>query len=229
MENKIPNHIGVIIDGNRRWAKEKGLPSFEGHRRGYANVKNLINWVQKQGIKILTVFVFSTENWNRSEKEVNYLMKLLTKGMNDFKRNIKKINKDDIKIKVIGTRDKLPPPLKKSIEDIEELTRNNKKMIVNFALSYGGRAEITSAVKSIIEKKILPEDITEDVISQNLWTSDLDFLIRTGKEQRISNFLLWQSAYSELYFFTKYWPEFNEKDLEVALNEYSHRKIRRGK
>lgn len=225
----VPNHIGIIIDGNRRWAKERGLPAFEGHRQGFSKVKELIDWVKNRGIAVLTIFVFSTENWNRPKKEVDYLMKLLSSGINDFKKNIKKINKDGIKIKIIGLRAKLLPSLKKAIEDIEGLTKNNKKMTLNIALSYGGRAEITEAFKNIIKKKIPADKITEDVISQNLWTSDLDFLIRTGKEQRISNFLIWQSAYSELYFYPKYWPDFTEKDLDEALADYSNRKRRFGK
>ena len=225
----IPNHIGVIVDGNRRWAKERGLPAFEGHRRGFARVKDLIGWVKKRGIAVLTIFVFSTENWNRPKKEVASLMKLLALGINDFKKNIKKLNEDGISVKIIGLRDKLPSFLKKATKDIEGLTKNNEKMTLNIALSYGGRAEITEAFKNIIKKKIPADKITEDVISQNLWTSDLDLMIRTGKEQRISNFLIWQSAYSELYFYPKYWPDFTEKDLDEALADYSERKRKFGR
>ena len=225
---KIPHHLGIIIDGNRRWAKEKGLPTFEGHRRGLKKIKELLKWSKNRGIKILTLFVFSTENWKRSKNEVNYLMRLLSRGLNDFKKNIKKINKYGMKIRVIGQRKRLPEYLKKEVQDIEELTKNNKDFVLNFALSYGGRAEIIEAIKNIIKKKIPPAKITEDIISQNLWTSDLDLLIRTGKEQRISNFLIWQIAYSELYFCPKYWPDFTEKDLDEALLDYARRQRRFG-
>ncbi len=226
---KIPHHLGIIIDGNRRWAKEKGLPTFEGHRRGLKKIKELLKWSKNRGIKILTLFVFSTENWKRSQNEVNYLMRLLSRGLNDLKKNIKKINKYGMKIRVIGKRKRLPEYLKKEVQDVEDLTKNNKDFVLNFALSYGGRAEIIEAIKNIIKKKIPPAKITEDIISQNLWTSDLDLLIRTGKEQRISNFLIWQVAYSELYFCPKYWPDFTEKDLDEALLDYVRRQRRFGK
>jgi len=225
----IPHHLGIIIDGNRRWAKEKGLPGLEGHRQGFKKVKDSIDWCQKRGIKILTLFVFSTENWQRSKVEVNYLMRLLKQGLSDFKKNIQKTNKKGIKIKAIGSKEKLPEFLRKEIKEIEELTQDNDKMTVNFALSYGGRAEITEAIKNIIQKKIPPEKINENIISQNLWTSDVDLIIRTGKEQRISNFLIWQAAYSELYFFKKYWPDFSEMDLDEAILDYSQRRRRFGK
>jgi len=226
---EIPSHLGIIIDGNRRWARERGLPTFEGHRRGLERIKELINWAKKRGVKILTFFVFSTENWKRSKREVDYLMKLLQKGLDDFKKNLKRINQEGIKIKVIGQKEQLPKNLQKTIEEVEGLTKNNKEMVLNFALSYGGRAEIVQAIKNIIKKKIPPEKINEETIKENLWTSDVDLIIRTGKEQRISNFLIWQAAYSELYFSPKYWPDFTEKDLDEALQDFSHRQRRFGK
>lgn len=224
--NNIPHHLGIIIDGNRRWAEEKSLPALQGHRKGMEKVEKTIIWSLNKGIKILTLFLFSTENWKRSKREVNYLMALIKRSFS--KKNVEKINKEGIIIKVIGQRERLPLPLQKLIKEAEELTENNKKMILNFALSYGGRAEIVEAIKKIIGKKIPPERITEEIISQNLWTTDLDLFIRTGKEQRISNFLLWQSAYSELYFCKKYWPDFTEKDLDEALEEYGRRQRRFG-
>lgn len=226
---KIPNHLGVIVDGNRRWAKERSLPVFMGHHKGLDKVKELINWCQKRGIKILTLFVFSTENWKRSKNEINFLMKLLQQALNDFKKNIKKINKEGIKIKIIGQKKRLPESLQKTIKEVEALTKNNGKMTVNFALSYGGRTEIIEAIRQIIKKRISPEKITEDTIKKNLWTSDVDLIIRTGKEQRISNFLIWQAAYSELYFPQKYWPDFTEKDLDQALKDFSCRERKFGK
>jgi len=222
---KIPYHLGIIIDGNRRWAREKGLPAFEGHRKGLAKVKELIKWSKERGVKILTLFVFSTENWKRAKREVNFLMKLAKSAIAD---NLKELHREGIKVRIIGQRERLPKSVQKIIKETEELTRNNKKMTLNFALSYGGRAEIVETIKKLIEKKIPPEKITEDMISQNLWTSDVDLIIRTGKEQRISNFLIWQAAYSELYFCQKYWPEFSEKDLDEALEEYNLRQRRFG-
>jgi len=224
--SEVPYHLGIIIDGNRRWAKERGLPAFEGHRQGLENVRKAVFWCKNRGIKILTLFVFSTENWKRSKIEVNYLMKLFKQAIN--KQNIQKFHKQGIKIKVIGQREKLAKSLEKTIEDVEELTKNNKEMVLNFALSYGGRADIVETVKKIIKKKIPIEKITEDVISQNLSASDLDLMVRTGKEQRISNFLIWQAAYSELYFCEKYWPAFTENDLDKTFKEYNRRQRRFG-
>jgi len=226
MKEKTINHLGIIIDGNRRWAKKRGLPTFEGHKKGIDKVKKAIEWANKRGIKNLTFFVFSTENWKRSKKEVDYLMKLAEEMIKDYEDTAKK---EKIRIRVIGQKEKLPKSLQKEIEKVENSTKNNKKMTVNFALSYGGRNEIVEVVKKIIEKKIPLEKINEKTISQNLWTTDLDLLIRTGKEKRLSNFLLWQSAYSELYFSSKYWPDFTEKDLEKALNNYYSRQRRFGK
>ena len=224
---KIPHHLGIIIDGNRRWAKERGLPALEGHRRGLERLKELIDWSKERGIKVLTLFVFSTENWKRSKVEVNYLIRLFGQALS--KKNIQKIHQEGIKIRVIGQRERLPGSLQKTIKDVEELTKSNKGMVLNFALSYGGRAEIVEAIKNVIKKKIPLEKITEDMISQNLWTSDVDLIIRTGKEQRISNFLIWQATYSELYFCPKYWPEFSEKDLDRALQQYACCQRRFGK
>jgi len=221
---KIPLHLGIILDGNRRWATEKGLPAFEGHKKGLEKIKKVVNWCKERGVKTLTLFVFSTENWKRPKTEVNYLMQLAEK----MELHFGEISKQDIKIRVIGQRDKLPGAVKLSIKKIEELTKNNKAMTLNFALSYGGRAEIVEAVKKIMRQKIPLSKINEDLISENLWTSDLDLIIRTGKEQRISNFLIWQAAYSELYFFKKYWPDFDETDLDEAISEYVKRKRRFG-
>ncbi|HOW13021.1 MAG TPA: polyprenyl diphosphate synthase [Candidatus Pacearchaeota archaeon] len=226
MKEKTINHLGIIIDGNRRWAKKRGLPTFEGHKKGIDKVKKAIEWANKREIKNLTFFVFSTENWKRSKKEVDYLMKLAEEMIKDYEDTAKK---EKIRIRVIGQKEKLPKSLQKEIEKVENSTKNNKKMTVNFALSYGGRNEIVEVIKKIIEKKIPLEKINEKTISQNLWTTDLDLLIRTGKEKRLSNFLLWQSAYSELYFSSKYWPDFTEKDLEKALNDYYSRQRRFGK
>lgn len=221
----IPKHLGVILDGNRRWAEERGLPAIMGHRRGAKKSDELIKWAKERGIKTLTLFVFSTENWKRPKREVDFLMGLVKKKINS---NLAKINQEKIRIKIIGQKEKLDKNLQESIERAEEATKNNQAINVNFALSYGGRAEIVEAIKNIIKTKVAPEKIDEKTVSQNLWTSDLDLLIRTGKEQRISNFLIWQAAYSELYFCPKYWPDFCEHDLDEALDSYSRRQRRLG-
>jgi undecaprenyl diphosphate synthase len=224
--DQLPYHLAIILDGNRRWAKEKGLPVFEGHRKGLETVKRIINYCKKKGIKILTLFVFSTENWERGRKEVSYLMRLAKKAIGN---HFKHLHKDKIRVRVIGQKETLPKSLQKEIVEIEKLTEENKGMTVNFALSYGGRAEIIEAIKKIIEKKIPSKKITENTVKENLWTSDVDLIIRTGREQRISNFLIWQAAYSELYFYPKYWPDFAEKDLDEALSDYARRQRRFGR
>ncbi len=223
---KTPKHLGIILDGNRRWAKEKGLPVFEGHKKGLEKIKKVVEWCKEKGIKILTLFVFSTENWKRSKKEIDYLMGLVKKAMNV---DLKEASKQGIKVRVIGERERLPKIVQKAIEKIERTTKKNKKITLNLALSYGGRGEIVQAVKNIVKKKVPAKRITEDLISKNLWASDLDMIIRTGKEQRISNFLIWQAAYAELYFFTKYWPDFSKRDLNIALLYYSRRQRRFGR
>lgn len=224
--SKIPHHVGIIMDGNRRWEREKGLPAFTGHQKGLEVLEKAIEWSKEKKIKTLTIFAFSTENWQRPKKEIGFLMKLVEKALSqDFKKYIKA----GVKIKIIGQRENLPKALRVSLKAIEKLTKNNRAMTLNIALSYGGRAEIAEAIKNIIKKKIAPERITEKTISENLWTSDLDLLIRTGKEQRLSNFLIWQAAYSELHFCNKYWPDFTEKDLDKALEDYASRQRRLGR
>lgn len=224
--SKIPHHLGIIMDGNRRWALSKGLPVFKGHVKGTETLRKIVDHCRGIGIKNLTVFAFSTENWQRPQREVSFLMNLCKRA---FNKDTEKLVKNSIKVRIIGDKQKLPKKLVSILEKIEEATKNNQDMVFNIALSYGGRAEIASAVKNIIKKRIDPEKINERTISENLWTSDLDFLIRTGKEQRISNFLIWQSAYAELYFSEKYWPDFTEKDLDKALEDFAARNRRRGK
>ena len=223
---KVPNHLAIILDGNRRWAKEKGLPAFEGHRKGLETVKKIINYCKEKGIKVLTLFIFSTENWKRGKEEINYLMELARKAL---KGHFKHLHKSKIRVRVIGQREKLSKAFQEEIAKVEKLTRDNIEMTVNFALSYGGRAEIVEAVKKIIKNKIPLRKVNENTIKENLWTSDVDLIIRTGREQRISNFLIWQAAYSELYFYPKYWPDFSEKDLDKALADFDRRQRKFGK
>lgn len=229
LKMKIPYHLGIIIDGNRRWAKERGLSSFEGQKKGLDNVHKIGDWAKKKGVKILTLYAFSTENWKRTKQEVRYLMKLLSEAFS--KKNVKKLHQKGTKVQVIGQRERLPKFLQKKIETAERITKNNKENILNLAISYGGRPEIIQAVKNIIKKRIPADKITEEVINKNLWTTGLpdpDLIIRTGSEQRLSNFLTWQSVYSELYFTKKYWPDFTEKDLDMALLDFSLRQRRFG-
>jgi undecaprenyl diphosphate synthase len=223
---KIPHHLGIILDGNRRWAKERGLSSFEGHRKGLEKITDVVKWCRKRDIKILTLFVFSTENWNRSKEEVDYLMQLANRAV---RNSSKDVSEQGIKVRVIGDKGKLPPFVLRTIEEVEDETKDNKEMTLNFALSYGGRSEIVQAVKKIVASGIAADQVTESLVSENLWTTDLDLIIRTGKEKRISNFLIWQAAYSELFFYEKYWPDFTESDLQAALEDYANRKRRFGK
>ena len=227
----IPKHIVLFPDGNRRWAKTHGLASLEGHKKGYEQIKLLCRWCESRGVKTLTAFGFSTENWNRSPEEVAYLMRLLEDGLLMFK-NDKEIMEKGLKIKVIGQREPLPKSLQNTIVEMEELTKNNTNFQLNLAISYGGKWDILQAVKKIVEEKIPTENIDEALMESHLSTAGLpnpDLIIRAGGEMRLSNFVLWQAAYSELYFSPKMWPEFTEDDFVQALEEFDRRTRRFGK
>ena len=229
--NLIPTHIVLFPDGNRRWAKKQGVSTKEAHWIGYQNLIKFCTWCKKRGVKTLTAFGFSTENWKRPEEEVKYLFKLFEKGLKLNIENIKKTKKDGIRIRIIGQKDKLPKSLQKTIQAVEKLTKNNSDINLNLAVSYGGRWDILQALKAIMKQRVPVENITEDLVGRHLSTSDLptpDLIIRAGGEKRLSNFLLWQAAYSELYFSNKLWPDFNEKELDKALKEYSRRRRRFG-
>jgi undecaprenyl diphosphate synthase len=223
MNNKtdIPHHIAIIMDGNRRWAKAKGLPVASGHKHGYENFKKIAKACFNEGVKILTVYAFSAENWKRNKTEVSFLMDLFE---NVLENEIKFFKDNKIKLNVIGQIERLPNKLQKLISESTNETRNNKNGTLNLAISYGGRAEILDAVKKSIKEKKPFEDC--------LYTAnqpDPDILIRTGGEMRLSGFLPWQSVYSELYFSEKMWPDFNENDLKNAIKEFQNRKRRFGK
>jgi len=225
----IPQHIVLFPDGNRRWARQRNLNTLEGHKQGYNNLLDFSEWCKNRGVKVLTAFGFSTENWNRTKEEVDYLMKLLESCLID---NLDKYNKEGTRVRVIGQRDRLPEPLKKAIVTVEEATKNNDKLFLNLAISYGGKWDILNAVKNIIKEGIEPEKIDEKLFEEHLSTAGLpapDFIIRAGGEMRMSNFVLWQAAYSELYFCPKYWPDFTEQDLDEALTEFDQRQRRFGK
>ncbi|OGY46157.1 MAG: di-trans,poly-cis-decaprenylcistransferase [Candidatus Buchananbacteria bacterium RIFCSPHIGHO2_02_FULL_38_8] len=222
-------HIGIIMDGNRRWAKNQGLPSLEGHRRGYDKMKEVTKWCIKRDIKILTVYAFSTENWNRSKKEVEYLMNLFRLALS---KDIAEMDKQGVKVKVIGQQERLAPDIQAMVKEAEAKTKNNKKLLFNVAISYGGRPDILQAIKKLVKQKIPAAKITEELISKNLWThgiADPDLIVRTSGEYRLSGFLTWQSVYSELIFIKKHWPDFGENDLDKIIKEYNKRQRRFGK
>ncbi|NCN07195.1 di-trans,poly-cis-decaprenylcistransferase [Candidatus Falkowbacteria bacterium] len=222
-------HIAFIMDGNRRWAKDQGLPSLEGHKAGYDKMKDVGDWCIDRGIKHITVYAFSTENWKRSQTEVDYLMRLLE---NALTKELYEFNKRGIRLKVIGSRDRLPKSVVKAIDNAEAETANNNKGILNMAINYGGRLEIVEAVKKIIDQKKSSIEVTEDLVSNNIWTvgqPDPDILVRTSGEQRLSNFLTWQVVYSELFFIEPHWPAFSEEDLDKIIEDYHNRNRRFGK
>ena len=229
----LPKHIGLIMDGNRRWAKAKMLPIKLGHKQGAETLKKIVRYANKIGIKHLTVYAFSTENWRRSEEEVDALMNLLQNYLNDF---TKEADTENIVIRVLGDVTELSEDLQRGIASTIERTKNNTGIIFNIALNYGGRAEMIKAVKEISEEvkngKVKTEDITEEMISNHLYTKgqpDPDLIVRTSGEMRLSGFLMWQSTYSEILFLDKYWPDFSEKDLDNAIENYQQRKRNLGK
>ncbi len=223
----LPKHIAIIMDGNRRWAKERNLPSGVGHKEGAETMEKIVRYANKIGIKYLTVYAFSTENWKRSKEEVDGLMLLLQNRLDSF---AKRASTSNIKINVIGNTSELSSGLQKSIQNAINKTAENTGTCFNVAFNYGGRAELVRATKLIAEKvktgELNIDDITEDTIQNNLYTAgmpDPDLLIRTAYELRTSNFLPWQIVYSEFYFTKKYWPEFSEEDLDLAIEEFKRR------
>ena len=224
---KMPKHIAIIMDGNRRWAREKGLDPKQGHREGAKTLEKIVRYANKIGLEYITVYAFSTENWKRSEDEVGALMILLQKYLDDYS---KRADTENIKVKVLGDITRLSEGMQKSIKKCMERTKNNTGVVFNIALNYGSRNEIVSAVKNIAyevkNENINVEDITEDTISNNLYTAgepDPDLLIRTSGELRLSNFLLWQLAYTEFLFIDKHWPDFSEDDIDMAIEVFQKR------
>ena len=226
-ETNVPRHVAIILDGNGRWAKAHGLPRNAGHLRGAKAVEDILTDARDLGIRYLTVYAFSTENWSRPESEVNALMKLLKEYLVG---SIKKSMKNQVRCRVIGERSRLSPDILASIEKLEEATKENTGLQFTIAINYGSRDEITRAVRRLssrVEKgELRAEDITEEMIGRELDTADLpdpDLLIRTCNEQRVSNFLLWQLAYTELYFTPVAWPDFDRGELEQAIRAYASR------
>src|SRR4051812_40219242 len=224
----VPYHVGIIMDGNGRWAQQRGRPRLVGHQAGVDNIRRILESSVKFGIKVLTIYAFSTENWHRPPEEVSGLMMLL--GMT-IRRQLNELHKNGVQIRHSGRMDGIDPELQKQIRHALEVTQHNDRIILNVAFNYGGRAEILDAVRSAIADGIAPEELTEALFSRYLYTADLpdpDLIIRTGGEWRLSNFLIWQAAYAEYYTTPTYWPEFDEKELFKALQEYNARERRFG-
>jgi len=232
-----PKHIGVILDGNRRWAREKSLPPTLGHYFGAENAKSLLEWCYELGIETVTIFAFSTENFNRTREEVEELFKIIEEKLKELLRD-KRIHKYKVRVKGIGRIELLPKSIQSLLSEIEKETANYNQHFLNIALAYGGRSEIVDAVKRICEEvkagRLDPSSITAETIEQHLYTSHLphpdpDLIIRTSGEERLSGFLLWQSAYSELVFLDTFWPEFRKIDLMRAIRIYQQRERRFGR
>lgn len=222
-------HLAIIMDGNRRWAKNKGLPSFAGHREGVNSLKNIIKQCPSLQIKYLTVYVFSTENWRREVEEVKFLFELLKKVL---ETELPELIKQGVCLRFIGDLEKLNPDFRFQITQAEKATSQNNLLYLQIALNYGGRSEIIEAIKNLIKEKISPETIDEKLFAQYLSTNGLpdpDLLIRTGGESRISNYLLWQIAYSEIIISQVLWPDFRESELKKCLEEFKNRRRRFGK
>ena len=231
--HKIPKHVAIIMDGNGRWAKQKGMLRVFGHRNGVKAVKQTIDAASEIGVEVITLYAFSTENWNRPKTEVKALMNLLVSSLKD---ELDAFQEKNIRLQTIGQTESLPKKAQRQLKEVIELTKNNTSMVLNLALSYGSREEIVNTIKNIskkvVNKEILIEEIDEKIINNHLYTftlPDVDFLIRTSGEKRISNFLLWQIAYAEFYFTDVLWPDFRKEDFFKAIIEYQNRERRFGK
>ncbi|MFN8617265.1 MAG: polyprenyl diphosphate synthase [Dehalococcoidia bacterium] len=225
---RVPRHVAVIMDGNGRWATQRGLPRAAGHRAGTENIRRVIERFADHGVQYLTLYAFSTENWNRPEKEVRLLIRLLRYFI---KRETNNLHKNGIQLRMLGHVETLPEWLQKQVSDAIALTKDNSRMTLNICFSYGGRDDILTAIKGMMQDELGPSEITEETVSSYLSTGgapDPDLLIRTGGDMRISNFLLWQCAYAELYFTDTFWPDFGREDTDIALAEYGRRKRKFG-
>ncbi len=225
----VPTHLGLILDGNRRWAKEHNKLIAEGHRQGYLALKKICKSAIKHGVRYVSAYVFSTENWQRDKQEVRDLMKLFAWV---FKHEVKELDKEGIRLRVVGSKLRMGHALARAVHEAEELTKDNTRGTLLLCLDYGGQQEIVEATKKIVQSGIDPEDITPELIAHHLYAPDVppvDLIIRTSGEQRLSNFMLWNAAYSELAFNQKYWPDFDEADLRQEIDKYSSRHRRFGK
>ena len=225
---RIPTHVAIIMDGNGRWAISRGLPRLAGHRAGTENLRRIITACTEFGVKYLTIYAFSTENWGRPREEVEGLMHILEDVID---KELAELNKEGVQLRHIGHLERLDPKLQEKVLEAIELTKNNKRLILNVAFNYGGRDEIVCAIQRILKDGILPEDVNADLVSQYMFTAgvpDPDLIIRTSGELRVSNFLIWQGAYSEWYVTSVYWPDFDKEELQKALDTFSQRDRRYG-
>ena len=219
----VPRHVALIMDANGRWAEARGLSRAAGHRAGTENIRAVIRAFGEHGVSYLTLFAFSTENWRRPRHEVEGLMRILSRAIG---REVPPLHEAGVRLRAIGSLDTLRPRLRRQIEEAVALTQHNSKMTVCVAFNYGGRAEVVEAVRRIVTEGVAAEDVSEEMIARSLHTGDLpdpDLIIRTGGDQRLSNFLIWQAAYAEYYFTPTYWPDFGEADVEQALASYAQR------
>lgn len=224
----VPEHVAIIMDGNGRWAKSRGLPRLAGHQAGTENLRRIIRACVEFGIRYLTFFAFSTENWGRPKEEVEGLLKILETVI---EKELSELNQEGVQLRHIGRLEKLPEPLRMKVELAIELTKNNHRLTVVVAFNYGGRDEIVHAVENIVREGTAPEAVNDQLISEHLFTKDIpdpDLVIRTSGEMRLSNFLIWQAAYSELYITPVYWPDFGKDELRKALELYCQRNRRFG-
>lgn len=225
---KIPRHVGYIMDGNRRWAKSHGLPAYEGHLAGYNTIKDILRANVEQGVKFVSFYAFSTENWKRSQEEVDRLMKLMLKL---YKTDFKELVDENIRLRILGREAGLSEEMIKAARDVEEKTAHCTQATAVICFNYGGQVEIVDAARALIDKDIKSSDINIDLISENIYEPDippLDMIVRVGGEKRLSNFMLWRSAYSELMFMDKFWPDMEEKDVTNIIKEYGKRQRRFG-
>jgi undecaprenyl diphosphate synthase len=224
----LPQHVAIIMDGNGRWAQQRALPRHRGHRAGAENIRHVVERFTAHGVPMLTVFAFSTENWGRPRTEVEAILRL---GSEFIDRYLGELHRQGVRLRHIGDEARLPRGLQSRVRKAVELTRANERITLNVAFNYGGRADIVNAVRRLMAEGARPEDVTEDAIAARLATTGLpepDLLIRTGGERRISNFLVWQAAYTEYYFTSALWPDFGAADIDAALEEYSQRRRRFG-
>lgn len=224
-QQTIPTHLGFIVDGNRRWAKQHGLPAYEGHLAGHAVLKDLLRTAVERGIRYVSFYVFSTENWKRSEDEVSRIMSMVLRFIKD---DVKELIKENTRLRVLGSRDGLGQKVLKALDDAQEKTKHCTRATANFCFNYGGQVEIADAAQACAQKGLV---ITPESIRQHLYGADIpdiDMIVRTGGEQRISNFMLWRAAYSEFYFVDKFWPDMRPADIDDIIKEYARRNRRFG-
>jgi len=222
-------HLAIVMDGNRRWAKERGLTSFEGHRAGYDRMKQVGDWCLDRGVEVLTVFAFSTENWKRAQDEVGYLMDLLEFGVTT---DLGHYTDRGVRLKIIGRREGLRPSVLRAIENAEKATAMNTRATFCICLNYGGRLEIADACKKVIADGLSGDQVTEDALAARMYWPEMpvpDLVVRTSGEERLSGFLTWESVYSEIYWCDKHWPDFDEEELDKAIEEFATRQRRYGK